>query len=759
MIIQNSSTFLRFITFLSVVLIAVYKYFALENVQSNQIFGFYALLIVGFGIIISLAFLKNSFLRVLRNPDLLVPLGFFIIFDFLIGLLSITSSFFGFRNGKFDFTSFSLLVVFAFLLRFTATVFVTGWMTKVILDFYESDRVDLFAPFRSVKVWFPRTLVGVLFGSIPIFVLLYLMLPLLYGAGFSILTLLIYIFIILIGVFSLIWNLATSVLIPHILMTTITIKEAVIEGVKISWLNRKKMRLPLILLMIFSGWIVFISVTYKDYSIEKKKFGEYSYVSSYSLRNQSNFSTDFVWVGDYQTKSKWHDRMMSAVKEQSLPTIDLRITILMLFLSLVVNLEILSRYLGKNEVDMPSEGINTKTKLFLVFTILYLFIPLEVFAPRFIEDPEFAPKMAEIEHPKVFTDENIVSKQPFFDSEKIAESSVKKIFVGNFDAVAGDEKVFAYRDKAVVFEKDGTLRSEIKYDLGITQDSVSPSHATLLSVDITDFDGDGKYEFVGVGNYPYAAYIIDQKGKIVWKYQGKEIDVKNVVTVDVDNDERREIVVLDGNQIRIFDRQGNEIKTLTAFKSSSFSDNFIVTKNGKSEINFLINRFSDTSLVSLDGKTVEKIEMPTQISGVLVEKDMSARSLYFDNNEFGLFNLDGNLEARLPAPYSEIKKTSWDENLNDSYTDRQVSVMNATAQRFRIDENGETLLAVAGYLFSRDGYSKSMLYIYDRNGKIVYQELFNDSSIKLDIVNSETKPGAEDLLVSENENVWKFSPK
>jgi hypothetical protein len=336
--------------------------------------------LIGFGTIVSLIVLARSFIKVLEAPDLLVPVGLYIFAGFLSGFLIQSSPFIGFRDGRSNFADAGFAVVSAIVLQLALAACFTGWMTRVILKFVETGRVDLTGSFENIKWWFPRTALTLIFGWLPVILLLFVLIPLSYRASSFAFSTLIYPIMFALAAFSLIWNLATAVLLPHVLTAQTNLREAIGEGLRIGWLNKAKTIVPVILLMLVSGWIVFISVTFNDQVTEKKKFGEYSFGEDYSIKHQTNYSSEFVWVADYPEKSKWHAAMMGAVKQEPLETMDFRIMLLLLLLSVTVNLEIIRRYLGRNEISGEFNNyITRKNGLIIGAGVILLFIPVEFF--------------------------------------------------------------------------------------------------------------------------------------------------------------------------------------------------------------------------------------------------------------------------------------------------------------------------------------------------------------------------------------------
>src|SRR6185369_14456856 len=140
---------------------------------------------------------------------------------------------------------------------------------------------------------------------------------------------------------------------------------------------------------------------------------------------------------------------------------------------------------------------------------------------------------------------------------------------------------------------------------------------------------EGVFEFVGIGSYPYTAFIVNQKGEVTFQYQGEGIDVNSIQAVDIDRDKRKELIVAEKNFIKIFNREGKEIKSIETKAGFAFDAVTLAINPDKSGNKaFLVKNYNDAELFDLSGEKTGKIKMPTNISGFLVEDDQSAHSLY-----------------------------------------------------------------------------------------------------------------------------------
>ena len=174
---------LRFISIAGVILTTIYKIFTVSEIRPNQFYSFYALIIIAFGVGVSIFFLQKTFIMVLKNYDLLVPIGLYISAETLIGFIAQSSTFVGFRNGTFNWTGLTASFICFILLRILMAVCFTGWMTRVILRFVQTEKVELFDTFKNIGWWFPRTFGAILFGWIPLCLVILLLFPFMFSGG------------------------------------------------------------------------------------------------------------------------------------------------------------------------------------------------------------------------------------------------------------------------------------------------------------------------------------------------------------------------------------------------------------------------------------------------------------------------------------------------------------------------------------------------------------------------------------------------
>lgn len=764
---SNSIKILRFIAVIGTLLAALYKIFSVSVINPNQIYSFYALMMVLVGSLVILFVWRKTTLRVLKNPDLLVPVGLYVTAKLLCEIGAASSTFIGFRDGAFNWQGLSFMLIVFWGVQVILAVCLTGWMTRIILRLVEHEKVDIVAAFHDFGRWFPRTLVFMLFGWIPLYLLLaYIFLP--FGAGGSggAAMWFLYPFILFIGIFALFWNLATAVLLPFVLKAETPLRESFIEGIKFSWAHKAKTFVPILLLMIVAGWIILLSVTYTEQEQEEGEFGTAASYYSERVSSTSNFATNYIWIGSYQTGSEWHKTLLKMVKQEPLSSVSFRIMLLMLLISLVTNLKIIDSVFKTEPAtgEIKFELSSSDRRLYggaaaLVCLVIFL-LPLEYL--RIFAGWNFAP-IREFKTQKIYRGGGFFEKRELltFDRSSVVENdpkasddySIGRIIDITFES-AKQSFIISGSSSAVVLDTNGNVREEITFDLsGIGgSDHQKPYFSEIKAVDLDD---DGNYEFAGYGGYPYTAIVLDSKGAMRRSYPGAGIDINKVEAHDIDDDRKKEILVADKEELKIFDLNGNK-KGVEKISSGFGNDIYFVDADGDGQTEIVNDRISSRYVIEFNGGDRAKIEKPVEIRGILEETGENPLILFMAENKLGLFGFDGSLVGKYDAPLSDIDDTRFFREENElGYYQKYVDVYKARAIKVKLKANEPKYLAVLATMATKSGdYFVNMLYVYDPNGQLVYQESLRDGNEQ--IRSCPNEDGTENLVILEEKTIWVY---
>ncbi len=144
-----------------------------------------------------------------------------------------------------------------------------------------------------------------------------------------------------IGVFALVWNLATAALLPVVVADRRPFGESVREGIRASWQGKGRWWLAVVAQMVLLGWVTFLSVSYTS----NPRPG------SFSTQNKTDFSVNAFWTGGYENECRWHSKLMAVVETKPLPLTDFLLGVLFAVLAVIVKLEVADhRALGRSRV-------------------------------------------------------------------------------------------------------------------------------------------------------------------------------------------------------------------------------------------------------------------------------------------------------------------------------------------------------------------------------------------------------------------------
>lgn len=777
--------FLRITAILGTLGVGVFKIFTAPRLEPNQYYSLYALAVIAVAFCVLLfGFLPRAAARLLKDPDVLVPLGLYVTAQSIFSLLVQTSTFVWYKGGTFDLGGLTVMVVVSWLVQLALGIGFIGWTTSVLLQLVRSGQVDLVRTAKDVRWWFPRTLSVAFFVCVPAYLLLGLfLLPALMTKNPWAMMGITYPFIVVLGVVSLVWNLATAALIPYVLSTRVGLLRAMREGLQVSWVSKWKTILPVTLVMLLAGWLVILSVTYSETKVAREETdgGSLTTTTTETKNFKSKYTTHFIWAGGYPEDSKWHGDLMQMVERKPLPSVDFRIMLLLLLFSVAVNLQII---LALPRADEPAvDPLETEIPpnyvpgAALFALLLICVIPFEYLIGGKYGIAELAESKApaELIVPKVYTGEGVFDRTELFRYEKTAEEKaipmvypltdgegkrfepdpdelemnrIEQVYAGEVDDEPGADILVAGSRSAFLLSSEGKLKKEIDYHLGRYLDGEIPQDRHMAMIEFVDLDRDGTPEIAGRG--PYVCEVIDLTGKVVWKYPGKAKGnlwrIDQLKIGDVDNDGINEILVGKDDSLEVFDRQG---RLLWKSQVPKFSlTNLTVADFDQDGWNEII---TDDSIYNGRGELVRSIKKPIRVNGHIVGNGEPLEMIFFDKNKLGLFQLE-NLTATYEAPMSFIDGPPGEKGPLDF----GALVFHARGQYVYLSTDGRRYLAILADATVRKGrdYCK-ILYVYDSDRKLIYHETFDAFNGVLSVLRDGQRP--DSLLVTDDGKLFKYS--
>ena len=363
------------------------------------------------------------------------------------------------------------------------------------------------------------------------------------------------------------------------------------------------------------------------------------------------------------------------------------------------------------------------------------------------------------------------------EREKRVTSSVAR-GIYNFSDLrrVGDEVVAVGQFGGFVFDLNGTLKKEILFDPLEEKVKVGPYEQTSYRSETGDIRivrlAPGRIGFLSFGSIQ-GVTVFDENGQHLWNHGRQEVDLGSVAwesdaeyeksthvlgaaVGDLDGDGVSEYIVArkkDG--LRAYDQLGQE----KWFQADDFASSELrvvdINGDGKGELIEIGTRIRS----GIDGSVIRETKGSDAEALLIVDRTKQEKELQFarfnddkliyrDEKGAKLFEADAPLARVMKSP--ETVPASGDPEISLIDDDETVAFPKGAWVTLRRGEP-KYLAIVAGYI----GLPRSNLYIYDRNGTLVYHELLDEAAEVLEIV-----PGngdAEDILVGGKDTIWRYS--
>jgi hypothetical protein len=153
--------------------------------------------------------------------------------------------------------------------------------------------------------------------------------------------------LVLIGLGSLLWNLATAALLPAALGEEfLRFGPALRTGVRVSWSSRGRWWKLVVMQMVLLGWVTFISLSYT----EERPGGS-------TTRSVTNWSVNAFWTGGYEDECRWYGKLQEALQAPGLAAVSTALALVFGVLAIGIKLAVVhGLWLSRREAEEPFPG-------------------------------------------------------------------------------------------------------------------------------------------------------------------------------------------------------------------------------------------------------------------------------------------------------------------------------------------------------------------------------------------------------------------
>lgn len=356
------------------------------------------------------------------------------------------------------------------------------------------------------------------------------------------------------------------------------------------------------------------------------------------------------------------------------------------------------------------------------------------------------------------------------DELKIRLSSIAAMSVGQLDGQPGLDVGLAGRYAMLILDAQGNVKERIVYQFEKGEIKIGPLKTermkdNFFEIRIVDVESDGVCEILGYDGMDGAA-LFNHQGSLLFSrgaHQEGRAAIKEVAAGDIDGDGKLEFVAAWGYEpwsgIEMFDRFGrSKWVHQEEFKPGQLE---IVDVDGDGKPEIVEENGGGLKIRDAGGKVLRSASMPVRLNHLsLCPRDdgrSPAQHLVVDEGKLMLIDLDGKNFSTYEAPLSKIKlekpRTVTFPGMDEPFVFETEEAYRAKGVwvKLKPDQN-KYLAAVARF----SGIDRSLFYVYDEQGKLVYHEILPEDCNSIAAIASEHE-GSEAVLVGGETSVWRYA--
>jgi hypothetical protein len=414
--------------------------------------------------------------------------------------------------------------------------------------------------------------------------------------------------------------------------------------------------------------------------------------------------------------------------------------------------------------------------LILVGGLSYKFI----FAPLFGER-ELPPELREA---RIITGADFLTKSEVYqagkniswlelrDPNKLKSrfESIRNMAVGQLDGQPGADIGVVGMYGVTLLDRQGNFKERINYQFQKGTIKLGPfklkrEKDSFYEMALLDLEGDGVCEILGHDGLD-GATVFNHRGQVVFsrgEYADGKSSIKELAAGDLDGDGKLEFVASWGYEpwigIELFDRFGNSRWRREEESKPGPFEIADVSGDGRAEI--VEDNGMEIIIRDAQGKMLSHVKMPVYLWHLSLcaraDGQGAPQNLAVREGSLWLIDLDGKNFSKFDAPLSEIKLAKPREvkmpGDSDSYKVEKEEVFRAKGVWTRLKKDQPKYLAVIASFSVLD---RSLFYIYDEQGKLVYQEVLPEDCNAIAILPPENDGDSEELMIGGDKTIWRY---
>jgi hypothetical protein len=358
--------------------------------------------------------------------------------------------------------------------------------------------------------------------------------------------------------------------------------------------------------------------------------------------------------------------------------------------------------------------------LLLLLIVLGLFTAYRLLVAPGLAGPTKMP--SGLKEASVVTGADFLTKDVFYTNASLG--TITDIALGQLDPAPGVEIGVAGTRGAAFLDKQGNLKSAVSF-------ASSADRITMVEV-----DGDHSCEFMNRGAWGVDASLMDHRGRTLWTYGGLS-GVDDMCAGDVDGDGRREFVVgfNGGDGVHLLDDRGHK-KWNRPDGNVWHVETADTNGDGRPEI-VHSNAGGEMTVRDSQGNVLSRAKPAAYFSDFSLcrwpTKSSRQYALSAEDDTIWLYDFRGKTAARFDAPQAG-------------------TLGNAFGVSAKLKPKDPEYLAV---LVEFENWNRSIIYVYDGRGTLVYQEILPEACAAVAAIPS-AEPGTETILIGGNGHILQY---